>query len=81
MAITYNIFSKIVPAEAPNFSAHTYTQIYGGSLGCSPTINQIPINIGPSSSINIAIRTISNGSGCFLLGHNIDVYTGSINAV
>jgi hypothetical protein len=27
-----DIHSIIVPAENPNMSAHTYTEIYGGSL-------------------------------------------------
>jgi hypothetical protein len=34
-----DIHSIIVPAENPNMSAHTYTEIYGGSAGCNIVIN------------------------------------------
>ena len=78
MANINDIHSIVVPATAPVFSAHTYNEIYGGSAGCTVTINNIPISIGAASSINIKIRTISGGSGCFLLGENLDVVTGSL---
>jgi hypothetical protein len=77
MANLNRVFSIIVPAETPVLSGHTYTQIYGGKLGCTPTVNGIVLNIGPSSTIDLSIRTISNGGGCYLLGHNHDVYSGS----
>jgi hypothetical protein len=74
-----DVYSVIVPAQTPNFTAHTYTTIYGGTSGCTPTINGVVVNIGAASSIDISIRTIANGTGCFLLGDNKDVYLGSPN--
>jgi hypothetical protein len=74
-----DVYSVIVPAQSPILSAHTYTQIYGGSAGCSVTINGSTVSIGASSSIDIKINSISGGTGCFLLGDNRDVYFGSPN--
>ena len=56
--------SIIVSADAPIFSAHTYTEIYGGSAGCN-------------LRINIVVNTISGGTGCYLLGDNNNVFNGS----
>ena len=73
------VHSIIVPAESPNFSAHSYTEIYGGSVGCTATINGVTgINIGASSSVFVWVRTISGGTGCYLCGVNQDVIQGSI---
>ena len=72
-----DIHSIIVPATNPNLSAHTYTEIYGGSSGCTATINGVSVNVGGQSSINIIIKSITGGSGCYLLGNNVDVYQGS----
>ena len=74
-----DVYSVIVPAQTPNFTAHTYTTIYGGASGCTPTINGVVVNVGGASSIDITIRSITNGTGCFLLGDNKDVYLGSPN--
>lgn len=74
-----DIYSVIVPATSPNFSAHTYTTIYGGSSGCTATINDVSVSVGSSSSITVMVRSISGGSGCYLLGDNRDVYLGSSN--
>jgi hypothetical protein len=74
-----NIHSIIVPAQNANLTAHTYSEIYGGSAGCSVTLNGQSVNIGAASSIDIWVRAISGGTGCFLLGENKDVYTGSPN--
>jgi hypothetical protein len=72
------VHSIIVPAQSANFSAHTYTEIYGGTAGCpSVVINGVTVAVGASSSIFVNIRSISSGTGCFLLGENKDVYTGS----
>lgn len=72
-----NIHSIIVPAQNANLTAHTYTEIYGGSAGCTMTLNGQSISIGAASSIDIWVRTISGGTGCFLLGENQDVFQGS----
>lgn len=77
MTNIYSIHGIIVPAQSPVFSAHTYTEIYGGSVGCSIVVNGIPLTIGGSSSLNVAIRKVSGGTGCFLLGQNNDVIQGS----
>ena len=76
MAKINEVHSIIVPASSPNFSAHVYTEIYGGSAGCVPTVNGIAISIGASSSIFINVNSITNGGSCFLLGSNKDVYYG-----
>ena len=72
------INSVIVLAQNAKLTAHTYTEIYGGSVGCSITVNTTSVNIGPSSSISIIINSVSGGVGCYLLGDNKDVYQGSI---
>jgi hypothetical protein len=74
-----DIYSVIVPATAPVFTAHTYSTIYGGSAGCTATVNGVSVSVGPSSSITVMIRSISGGSGCYLLGDNQNVYLGSPN--
>lgn len=78
MAKINDIHSIIVPATAPVFSAHTYSEIYGGSAGCTVVLNGVNVNIGPSSNLSIWVRTISGGTGCFLLGENNNVLQGSI---
>jgi len=77
MANISEVYSIIVPAQSAVTSAHTYTEIYGGSAGCSIVINGVTVSMGAASSINVRIRTVSGGTGCFLLGENIDVYNGS----
>ena len=72
-----HIYSIIVPAQSPIFSAHTYSEVYGGSAGCSTIINGTSINVDAGSTVSILIRSISGGTGCFLLGDNNDVYQGS----
>lgn len=72
-----DIHTVVVPALSANISAHTYTEIYGGSAGCSITVNGVVLAVGPSSNISIWIRSVSGGSGCFLLGENQDVIQGS----
>ncbi len=74
-----DIHSIIVPAENANLTAHTYTEVYGGADGCTIVINGVSVNVGPQSNIGIAVRTVSSGTGCYLLGENKDVYLGSTN--
>lgn len=74
-----DVYSVIVPATSPNLSAHTYTTIYGGSSGCAISVNGVSINVAASSNITVQIRTVSGGSGCYLLGDYSDVYLGSTN--
>jgi len=77
MANIYDVHSVIVPADAPNLTAHTYNEVYGGSAGCSITINGIVVSVGAGSNLNITIRTLSGGTGCYLLGENQNFYANS----
>ena len=77
MAKISDIHSIIVPAQTPNLTAHTYTEVYGGSTGCSMVLNGTAVNIAAQSTISIWVKTISGGSGCYLLGDNKDVTQGS----
>jgi hypothetical protein len=72
-----DIHSIIVPAQSPIFTAHTYTEIYGGTSGCVININGVVINVASSSNIPIWIKSVSGGTGCYLLGENNNVFTGS----
>ncbi len=77
MAKINDIHSIIVSASAPIFSAHTYTEVYGGTAGCTAVINGTSVTVAPSSNISIWVRTISGGAGCFLLGEENNVVQGS----
>jgi hypothetical protein len=79
MAKINEVHSVIVPANTPNLTAHTYSEIYGGQAGCSIVINGVSLLIGSSSSIFLNINSVSGGSGCYLLGVNKDVLLGSTN--
>ena len=79
MARNNDIYSIVVPAASANLTAHTYTSVYGGSAGCTIVLNGVSVSIGAASNIDLYIRTISGGTGCFLFGDPIDVYTGSPN--
>jgi hypothetical protein len=74
-----DVYSVIVPAQTPNFTAHTYSTIYGGASGCTAVLNGISVSVGAASSFDLTIRSISATTGCFLLGDNKDVYLGSPN--
>ena len=73
MAKINDVHDIIVLATAPNFTAHTYTEVYGGSAGCTMTLNGTTVAIGIGSSIFINVRTVSGGTGCYLLGVNLNV--------
>lgn len=77
MANINDVSTIIVLATAPNLSAHTYTQVYGGSAGCTATINGVAVSVGAGSNLYIVINSITGGSGCFLLGENKNVFQGS----
>lgn len=77
MAKISDIHSIIVPAQDANLTAHTYTEIYGGSTGCSINVNGTTLSMGSSSSIAIWVRTVSGGTGCYLMGENQNVIQGS----
>jgi hypothetical protein len=77
MAKINNIHSFVVAAEEANLTTQRYTEIIGGAIGCTITINGVEVEVGPQSNILISVRTLSGGVGCYLGGENIDVYLGS----
>ena len=74
-----DIHSIIIPAQSANLTAHTYTEIYGGTSGCAIVVNGVTVQVAGSSNIPIWVRSISGGTGCYLLGEDINVFTGSPN--
>ena len=72
-----DIHSIIVPADAPNLTAHTYTEVSGGLTGCTAVINGVTVNVAAQSNFKLSVRSINGGSGCFLLGENQNVLQGS----
>ena len=79
MARFNEVHDIIVPVASANFSAHTYSEIYGGASGCTITLNGIVVNMAAQSSISLWVRNVANGTGCYLLGTYKDVYLGSPN--
>jgi len=77
MAKIYDVHSVIVPVANANLTGHCYTEIYGGSGGCTITVNGTTVVMGSSSSIFITVNSVSGGSGCYLLGSHRDVFEGS----
>lgn len=71
MPLLNDIHSIIVPATSPNFTAHTYTEVYAGS-GATPTINGVSVTMGAGSSIKIKVKSISSTANVYLLGETID---------
>ena len=79
MANISDIHSIIVPADSPNLTAHTYSEIYGGTGGCTIVVNGVTINVADSSNIKLWIRSVSGGTGCYLLGEKQNVLQGLTN--
>ena len=77
MAKINEVHSVCVAANDANLSIHRYSEVYGGSAGCTIVINGTTINMGSSSSIFINVRSVSGGTGCFLLGVKKDTLDGS----
>ena len=73
----YYNFDIVDKAETPNFDLNKYGAIYGGSAGCSVTLNKTDLEIAPGSIVVLNVKTISGGSGCYLLGVRLDVVLGS----
>ena len=63
MANISDIHSVIVSANTPNLTAHTYNEIFGGSAGCTMTLNGTVVNVGATSNLKVWVRTISGGTG------------------
>jgi hypothetical protein len=79
MANITDVHSIIVSADAPNLTAHTYNEIYGGASGCTMVLNGVTVIMAAQSNIKIWVRTISGGSGCYLLGEKQNVLQGITN--
>ena len=77
MARINDIHSVIVPAQNANLTTHTYTEIYGGTGGCTIVVNGTSVNVAESSNIPVWVRSVSGGTGCYLLGEYQDVLQGS----
>ena len=78
MAKINDIHTIIVPAQSPVFSAHTYTEVYGGTAGCTIVINGTTVEVDSSSNLSIWVKTVSGGTGCWLMGDNNDVVQGGL---
>ena len=74
-----DIHSIIVPAQNADLTAHTYSEIYGGTGGCTININGVIVEVADSTNIAVWVRSVSGGTGCYLLGENKNVLTGSPN--
>jgi hypothetical protein len=74
-----DVHTIIVPADSPNLTAHTYTEIFGGSAGCTMILNGVNVSVGATSNLPVIVKSISGGTGCYLLGENQNVYQGSPN--
>jgi hypothetical protein len=77
MALLNDIHTIIVSGTNANFSAHSYTEVYAGTSGATPTINGVSVNMAAGSSIKIVVRSISNGGNTYLLGENINTVLGT----
>jgi hypothetical protein len=77
MANFNDVNTIIVSATSANLTAHTYTQVYGGSAGCTATINGVSVGVAAGSNLSVVVNSISGGSGCYLLGERINVFQGS----
>lgn len=69
------VFSVIIPAELGDTFKHVYSEIYGGTGGCTINVNNLTINVGETSNIPLLVRNVSGGTGCYLLGDNRDYYS------
>jgi hypothetical protein len=76
MPLVNDVHSVIVLGTSPNFSAHSYTEVYA-SANAAPVINGVSVTMIGGTSIKIVVRSISNGTGTYLLGENINTVLGT----
>jgi len=76
MPLLNDIHSIIVSGGSPNFSAHSYTEVYAATT-VTPIINGVSVSMVAGTSIKIVVRSISNGTGTYLLGENINTVLGT----
>lgn len=77
MARINDIHSIVVAAQNADLASHMYTEIYGGTGGCTIVVNGVSINVAESSNIAVWVKSVSGGTGCYLLGEKQDVFQGS----
>jgi surface protein len=63
-----NAHSFIVPAEDGDLYDLNYTEILGGSYGCTMNVNNVLVNVSPYSSFSLNVKSISATTGCYLGG-------------
>lgn len=78
MPLLNDCHSIIVAATSPNFTAHSYTEVYAGA-DSTPVINGVSVTMAGGSSIHIKVKSITNGTGCYLLGENLNYLTDNPN--
>jgi surface protein len=63
-----NAHSFVVPAEDGELYDLNYTEILGGSSGCTMNVNNVLVNVSPYSSFSLIVKSISATTGCYLGG-------------
>lgn len=74
MPILNDVHSIVFPATSAataSFSAYTFTEIYAGAAA-TPVINGVSVTMAAGSSIKLVIKSVTNGTGCFLLGEKVN---------
>jgi hypothetical protein len=75
MALNNKINDFVIPAESSSSYNLIYYGVYGGNTGCDININGVNVNMGSGSTIDILIKSVSGGTGCYLYGTYPDVLT------
>jgi len=71
-------FPIIHTASGATPECYIYLKVYGGTGGGSAIINNLPINIGAGSTIDITVKSITGVTGnVYLLGMKKNVLEGS----
>jgi len=74
MVFKNSVIHKIADA---NVTAYTYNTIVVGSSSASFTINNVSVSLAPGTVLDIKVNNISGSGDVYLLGTQINVYTGS----
>jgi surface protein len=78
MPFNNNINNFIVPAQDAFLYQLVYNQVYGGLTGCTVNINGTTVQMGPNSTIDIIVKSISGGTGCSVSGDRPYVFGDSL---
>lgn len=76
MALNNDISDFVIPAQNASLYNLIYYGVDGGRTGCNININGVDVQMGSGSTIEILVRTISGGAGCYLYGDYPDVFGG-----